>query len=70
MTNGTPVDIQPGDFLLTFAGRDGWVMRITHDGKLQFNREFFTSLSEDQFAEKVVNILETHFRFSRVYDHD
>lgn len=39
------------------SDEDDWVMRIT-PGKIHFNRERFPSLTEDEFAEGVLKILE------------
>ena len=35
-----------------------WLMQITHDKKVRFNREAFPDLAEDDFATKVMDILE------------
>lgn len=36
-----------------------WVMRVTSEGRIQFNREGYPELTEDDFAKRVLEILET-----------
>ena len=35
-----------------------WIMKITADGKIKFNRDEYPNLTECEFAEKVVELLE------------
>jgi len=44
---------------ITFNNLEKWVMKI-HHGKIIFNREDFPDLTPDDFAKKVVDILELH----------
>lgn len=37
-----------------------WIMKLTPQG-IRFNRENFPTLKEEDFAEKIIEILENHF---------
>lgn len=68
--------LRPEDMLLTFSHTaqnlelggytTTWIMRLTGEGRLQFNRDAYPNLTPDEFAEKVVTVLEDNFRFNRI----
>lgn len=45
------------DSEITFNADGAWVMKISQ-GKIRFNREVFSALAEDEFANGVLRILE------------
>ncbi len=48
---------------ITFSSIESqpWIMRLTPEGKIEFNREAYPSFCPDDFAREVVKCLEMHF---------
>ncbi len=59
---GEGISIMADNFALMpmeITGEFGWLMRISPHGKVEFNREEFPDLAADDFADRVMRILET-----------
>lgn len=46
----------PGE--IVFSNSSHWVMRITSEGRIEFNREGYPEFTPDDFAKAVIDILE------------
>lgn len=51
---------------IIFKNEGHWFMKIEHGGKIIFNREEFPTMTEDQFANKILDIL-SDYKWTRHY---
>ena len=56
--NGWKIQIPPPQYIIFCGSSGSWLMRITPENRIEFNREEFPDLPIDKFAERVMNILE------------
>lgn len=52
------IDLNSG---ILFQVQDKWIMRLTPDG-IKFNRHDFPDLTENDFAEEIIKIMENNFK--------
>lgn len=48
---------------ISFHSKDAWVMIISNEGIIRFNREDFPHMAADEFAATVIEILENSILF-------
>jgi len=55
------VTIPTDQMNIHFCHKNEWIMRVTKERKLQFNKDFFPDDTIDEFTQKVISTLENAF---------